>query len=925
MINLLFKRRQVLKRFLCIVCITAFCLIEAKSQEGAWPAITNQSKPWARWWWMGNAVDTGQLALLMKKYHEAGIGGLEIAPIYGVKGYEKEYINYLSPQWMQKLRFTLKSANELGMGIDLTGGTGWPFGGPQIKTATAASQIIVKKYIVEKGNKLPSEFWEFTTQNQQPLEIMAYDTNSGKTENLINAFKNGKIPEWTSQKENKTVYAVYLKNTGQKVKRAAPGGEGLTLDHFSANALDEYLYRFDTAFKGSKLGIRAFFNDSYEVFGADWTPNFFETFKKRRGYDLRNYLPEFFAEYENDSIARIKSDYRETVSELLMDNFTKRWTSWAHNNKAITRNQAHGSPANLLDVYAAVDIPEIETFGSSNFQIPGFTMGAKPASGDKPDPVLMKFPASAANITGKKLVSSETFTWLGEHFQSSLAQFKPEVEQCFLYGVNHVFYHGITYSPTGINFPGWLAYASVNMVPDNSWWPHVGALNNYITKVQSLLQASTSDNEVLLYWPVYDLWHNARGRMMQFSVHNFHEKMSTTPFYQLAQQLNISGYSVDFISDLLLNELSIKNGKIVSNGGATYKAIIIPNANHIPLATLEKLIDFSKKGASVIFQSWPRDIPGFGSYDKRRKTFDKISEENNRKTKKLRVNSQVIKELENTGIWGEKIQEAGLQYLRRKYKEGNLYYLVNHSDKNFDQMLSLQSSGKYVMLLDPQTGKTGITAHATSGSNTDVRIQLLSGESIFVWFVDKQELLPNHAIRWLYKGPLLGNINLINKWNLSFKNGGPVLPGSQILNKPGFWTDLPDSTYSNFSGTGVYSTDFHLDSIHNNGQYELVVQELGGSAKVIVNDMEAGIIWSVPYKINIDGLLRPGKNKISIEVANLMANRIRFMDRTKIPWKNFHDINIVDINYKPFDASGWKTFPSGVSGNISIQFYKKTE
>src|SRR5690606_18988549 len=216
------------------------------------------------------------------------------------------------------------------------------------------------------------------------------------------------------------------------------------------------------------------------------------------------------------------------MAEMLLHQFTESWTKWAHGYGSLTKNQAHGSPANLLDLYAAVDIPEMETFGSSTFQIPGLKPSIKPRRGDKPDPILMKFPASAAHLTGKSLVSSETFTWLGEHFRSSLAQFKPEVEQCFLAGINHVFYHGITYSPTEAPWPGWLFYASVNMVPNNSWWPHVGGLNGYIARVQSVLQSAQVANDVLLYWPIYDLWDDPAGRMETFTVHNVEKWLHPT-------------------------------------------------------------------------------------------------------------------------------------------------------------------------------------------------------------------------------------------------------------------------------------------------------------------------------------------------------------------------------------------------------------
>src|SRR5690606_20522942 len=235
-----------------------------------------------------------------------------------------------------------------------------------------------------------------------------------------------------------------------------------------------------------------------------------------------------------------------------------------------TKNQAHGSPGNLIDLYAAVDIPEVETFGSSFFPIPGLRRDSADIRNVDPDPIMLKFASSAAAITGKRLVSSETFTWLTEHFKTALSQCKPEVEQAFLAGVNHVFYHGITYSPEDVAWPGWLFYASVNFVPDNSWWPHLQGLNQYIERVQSVVQAGKPDNELLLYWPVFDNWDDPKGDLMQFTVHNIDKWLHPTPFYEEATRLQQHGYAVDFISDDLLSRASVSGG------------LIQPSARHTP-------------------------------------------------------------------------------------------------------------------------------------------------------------------------------------------------------------------------------------------------------------------------------------------------------------------------------------------------------
>jgi hypothetical protein len=173
----------------------------------------------------------------------------------------------------------------------------------------------------------------------------------------------------------------------------------------------------------------------------------------------------------------VLADYRETISDLLLDTFTAEWSAWAKRQGRQVRNQAHGSPASLLDLYAASDIPETEGAEIQRF----------------------KWATSAAHVAGRRLVSAEAATWLGEHFRVRLADVRAAVDRFFVAGVNHIVYHGSAYSPTDDPWPGWQFYASVEFNPRNAWWDDFGALNAYVARVQSFLQSGRPDHDVLLY------------------------------------------------------------------------------------------------------------------------------------------------------------------------------------------------------------------------------------------------------------------------------------------------------------------------------------------------------------------------------------------------------------------------------------------
>lgn len=127
---------------LVLVClVTAFGMGCQDRSDPQWPEITQQNKPWTRWWWMGSAVNKKDLARNLEMLEEANIGGVEITPIYGVAGYEDQFINYLSPRWMEMFDYTLQKSDSLGLGVDMATGTGWPFGGPWVGAKHASKNM----------------------------------------------------------------------------------------------------------------------------------------------------------------------------------------------------------------------------------------------------------------------------------------------------------------------------------------------------------------------------------------------------------------------------------------------------------------------------------------------------------------------------------------------------------------------------------------------------------------------------------------------------------------------------------------------------------------------------------------------------------------------------------------------------------------
>lgn len=871
--------------------------------------LKSQKKPWTRWWWMGSSVDSMNIKQNLIALKNVGIGGVEIAPIYGVKGEEANFIDYLSPKWMAMLSYTTKVADSLEMGVDLTLGTGWPYGGPQITTQFAATKLITQKYTVKKGQ---TSKIDIVVDNPKDIEtatlncVLAYGKN-GSYKDLTKTVEKNSFT-FTANDSEYTIYTVFTGKTRQQVKRAAPGGKGLTVDHYSKKALNVYLKPFNKAFKNFDGNIRSVFNDSYEVYQTNFTPDFFNAFKTLRGYDLKPYLPLALSKKETEENFRVKSDYRETLSDLLLKDFDKPWTAWAHKNNFKSRLQAHGSPGNLIDLYASADIPECETFGSMPYEIAGLRREKEDIREGDADPVMLKFSSSAAHIAGKPLTSSETFTWLRDHFKTALSQTKPEVEDLFLNGINHIFLHGTTYSPKRAVWPGWKFYASVNFNPNLSIGEDENQLFSYIENCQNILQSGKPDNDILLYWPIYDVWnsHLKGSLFFQFKIHSLEEWLTNQPFYNTTKNLLSKGYTIDFISDRFIEKASYNNGNIILPGG-TYKSLVIPTCKYMPLTTLKKLLVLKEAGANIIFEELPKSVPGFKNYKQKNIELEQLLASNK---DKLHTSKDIYKDLNTANVIPEKLVETGLKFIKRIKGENKIYYLVNHTSKYIDQYIPVNINSQNINIYNPNTNTYGKAETYNNDINTYVRVQIKSGESLFLTTENTEKYY-----NWNYYKIADNGYNLDGTWKIEFLKGGPKLPEPTVINQLESWTNLSKDA-EHFSGTAKYELTFKNPEV-NIKTWLLQLGDVRESAKIWLNGNYIGGLWSNPFDIYIKQL-NDGINTLTIEITNLSANRIRAKELRGEEWKNFYEINMVDKDYKTFNATKWNPMPSGILGPVKL-------
>ena len=594
----------------------------------AWPEPTQTMKPWVYNWWMGSAVDKAGLEFQCRELRDKGFGGFHVIPIYGAKGgYEKNWKPLLSPQWIEAWNLAAGLASYNGLGIDLTMGSGWCFGGPWIDKEHAAS-------------------------------------------------------------------------SGMKVKRAGLGGTGYMLDPFDLEAMKLHVAQFDKWFGKAAQSVtcedlvrddstdeaadilvaarpRAFYHDSYEYYGAE----------PKKGQDV-----------DESQLACFKV-----------------WTDWCRENGYLTRNEAHGAPSNWLDFYALADIPETEMFGKNDRDI-----------------LISKFASSAAHVKGTKLVSSESCTWIDEHFCERPQEIKMFLDRLFLSGVNHVFFHGCCYSPVEAVWPGWCFYASIEMNPRNPIWREMRAINGYVTRCQSLFQTWTPDNDLAILWDPTSFREKHKGEVAQMTVHNrewfYGEKIG-----KVAKELYDAGYAFDYVSP-----------RMVKNGLAKKYAVVVDP---------EKWDDSRAEARN-------RPLRGFATHGEANTPSEASAE---------RRREELVE-----GVRKMPFDAAsGLLATRWKKDGETAYFVVNTGTV----ARAVVAGGKPYGVMNPLTGEIETARHEA--------IEVASGHSLFL--VGDGFEVTTAAKR------TCDGIALAGPWEVSPICGGPALPAPRKLDALVGWETFDDA------------------------------------------------------------------------------------------------------------------------------------
>ncbi|QQS49345.1 MAG: glycoside hydrolase [Acidobacteriota bacterium] len=869
----------------------------------------DESRIMMRWWWFGPAVTKERLEREMTLMKEGGIGGFEIQPVYPVALDDGKIrtLPYLSDEFLDALRFVNRRAGELGLRVDLTIGSGWPYGGPTVPVTMAAGRLRVEK-VRAAGRRMP-----LPDISEGEKLITAFHRRGGQTLQSfreLTTIRDGAAWLPDEPQTGDEVLFFISGRTGMMVKRPAVGAEGFVLDHYDRRATDDYLKNV-----GDRL-LRAFdgrppyavFCDSLEVFNSDWTGDYLEEFRKRRGYDLKPYLPALAAEIGPETRS-IRHDWAMTLTEIFNDRFLAPMRDWSKANRTLFRMQGYGIPPMTLSGNEVVDLPEGE----------GPHWKVVRAS---------RWAASASHLYGKPVTSSETWTWLhSPSFRATPLDVKAEADLHFLQGINQLIGHGWPYTAEGADYPGWRFYAAGVFNEKNPWWMVMPDLAKYLQRASFMLRQGRPANDIALYLPTHDAWADYSSGRVGYLIDRLRDRVGTDCMPEILG----AGFNLDFIDDHALSSLARIDKNHLVMGVNRYRAVILPNVERIPLASLRKLESFVDQGGVVIAtRRIPGLAPGFRVPEEERRQISSISSRlfegpNARahfvRDEKSLLGARLAALVKPDVAYSRPGTEFG--FIRRSSESAEIYFITNTtaSARGFDATFRVTEMNAEIW--DPLTGSILPAPEVQrTPSGTQLKFELDPYGSRFVVF--NRRSLPVTAV----PASMAAEIDLSADWQMTIAGRRTTLPRLRS------WAEDEETRY--FSGSAVYEKRVNVpagwlqkgNAVRldfgegkalearelRNGMRAWLDAPVRDAAVIFVNGRRAGSVWCPPYAIDITKLLVAGENQIRIEVGNTAINHLA--------GHSLPDYRLLNLRYgerfKPQDMENLEPLPSGLLGPVRI-------
>lgn len=748
---------------------------------------------------------------------------------------------------------------------------------------------------------------------------------------------NGRL-RWDAPAGHWTILRYVCLNTGERLKVPSPASDGWATDHFNPEAtrahMDYVTSRLGEAFGPlASSGLKNLYLASYEVRGPIWSPGFLDEFRRRRGYDMTPFLPAVFAaRITNDDITdRFLFDYRKTLGEVLLDAYYGAARQSAHESGLTIKSEAGGPgpPVHNVPVDALLANNSVDNIQGEFWPFWPNADGLW----------VVKETASAGHIYGKKRIHMESFTSF-EGWREGPQDLKPSADRVLCEGGNHFVWHTWSHAPAEAGKPGWVYLAGTHLNRNVPWWPKARPFLDYLSRSSYLLQRGQFVADVLYYYGD--------------GGYRFVGPRRNPPTLR-------PGYDYDVTnSDVILNRLEVKDGRLFLPDGTRYSLLVLPDGEEVHPAVLEKIERLVRNGA-VILGAKPRRAVGLADFPTGDQRVERIAERiwgdldgktgKNRKYGQGRVfwgvsETEVLSSME---IGPDFIAGPSLDFIHRHDNGSEIYFVRNRSAEAVKEWIRIRTTDRAPEFWDPQSAQIRMAGvYRTFGKYTEVPLDLAPYGSMFVIFRRPAavnsitEVSPGARILTHNGTPMLvacedgeyslryadgkqttikltgipRPLALDEGWSVAFEAGRQAPPAVEYRRLES-WTKHSDSGVRFFSGTGRYRKTFTLPSGWRDPAHRIYIDlgNLWAIGEAWLNGKPLGILWTAPFRADCTDALRQGQNELTVEVTNNWYNRLVGDARLPEP-QRITRTNVTTSGGKPWIEL--EPLPSGLLGPVRL-------
>ena len=722
-----------------------------------------------------------------------------------------------------------------------------------------------------------------------------------------NTDRNGHL-HWQAPAGHWTILRIGHTSTGH-TNATGGGGKGLECDKFNPEAITiQFDHWFGEAIRqaGPELAsqvLRIFHVDSWECGSQNWSPVFRAAFQKRRGYDLLRWLPAMAGVpiASADSSERFLHDVRETINELLHDEFY-----------TIMKDEAHLHGCQFSAECVAPTFVSDGMYHYSEADIPMGEFWLRSPTHDKPNDIADAI--SGAHLYGKPIMQAEAFTELRESWDEYPGMLKTLQDRNYALGINRMVFHVFVHNPWPDRKPGMtLGGVGTFLQRDQTWWPQAKAWVDYTGRCQWLLQQGRPVVDIAVFTgeelprrailpptlvsTLPGLFGPQRVGAERTRLQNTGEPTTKAP-NGVVHSANMAdpadwidplhGYAFDsFNPDALLHLATVHNGRIELPGGASYGLLVLPGATPmnpdpgaVSAAVAQKLLELVKAGASLLIDPatsyHSNTLTNAPEQDSIVKSVFRqlLGGHTSPAITHLGLGSVIIgpwqhPTLESIGIQPDVITGSNaIAYTHRKTPDADIYFFSNQSADPVFTNIRFRTTGGAPLYVDPVEGTKHTITYWGSADTHTFRFPLAAQGSAFIIIPRKPV-----SLRQLKDPGVIhaSGKRLTGPWSVQFDTafGGPAAP--QLFDTLTSWTTNSDSAIHYYSGPAVYSTVFQCTKTKKHVYLKLgTVHDI---ASVTLNGIDCGTDWT-DNTLDLSKAIHPGSNEIKITVTNTWNNRL---------------------------------------------------